>query len=75
MLMLSVLHDLLSQVLSPPNLHTALLFTPSGELVSVANKPTRSKDEVRILVGLGVEIWQETREEGFGMVDSEVELG
>ncbi|KAF9531830.1 hypothetical protein CPB83DRAFT_847903 [Crepidotus variabilis] len=72
MLMLSMLHNLLSQVLSPPQLHTALLFTPAGELVSVASEPTRSKDEIRILVGVGVEVWQETREEGCGMVDSEL---
>ena len=72
MLMLSMLHSLLSQVLSPPNIHTALLFTPPGELVSVASQPTRSKDDIVVLVGVSAEVWQETREQGFGMVDSEV---
>ncbi|KDR85618.1 hypothetical protein GALMADRAFT_234587 [Galerina marginata CBS 339.88] len=72
MLMLSTLHTLLSQVLSSPNLHTAVLLTPSGELVSSASEPARPKDEVRIIVGLCGEVWQETREQGCGMVDSEL---
>ncbi|KAF8963927.1 isoprenoid synthase domain-containing protein [Flammula alnicola] len=72
MLMLSMLHSLLSQVLSPPHLHTAVLLTTAGELMSFASEPTRPKDEVRIIAGLCTEVWQETREQGYGMVDSEL---
>ena len=72
MLLLSMLHSLLSQVLAPPHLHTVILFTPAGELVSVASEPTRPKDEIRILVGITGEVWQETREQGYGMVESDV---
>jgi len=75
MLVLSSLNKLLGQVLSPPNIHTAVLFTSNGDLVSFASsKPDSSKDDVLVLVGLGSEIWSETREDGEGMVDSE-ELG
>jgi hypothetical protein len=56
----------------PPQLHTAVLFTPAGELVSFAVEPGRSKDEIRILVGITGEVWQETREQGYGMVESDV---
>lgn len=72
MLNLSNLRILLSQVLTPVALHTAVLFTPSGQLVSFASNPVRSKDEVRVIVGLGSEVWQETKEQGIGMVDSEI---
>ena len=72
MLVLSTLHSLLSQVLSLPYLHTAVLLTPNGQLVSVASDPRRPKDEVRIVVGLAMEVWQETREQDFGMIDSEL---
>ena len=72
MLVLSSLNKLLGQVLSPPNIHTVVLFTTNGELVSFASSnPTYSKDDVLVLVGLGTEIWSETREDGEGMVDSE----
>lgn len=74
MLVLSTLHQLLSQVLFRPHLHTAVLLTPSGELVSFACSFERPKDEVRVLVGLSGEIWRETRHHGFGMVDSEVQI-
>lgn len=70
--MLSMLHNLLSQVLAPPDLHTAVLLTTAGELVSFASQPSRAKDQVRIIAGLCTEVWQETREYGCGMVDSEV---
>ena len=63
---------LLSQALSPTGVHIATLFNPEGQLVSYASDPPRSKDEVRVLVGLGSEVWQETRDEGVGLVDSEV---
>jgi hypothetical protein len=72
MLVLSKLHNLLSQILSLPHLHTAVLLTPEGQLVSVACDPYRPKDEIRVVVGLCGEVWQETRAQGFGMVDSEV---
>lgn len=71
MLNLSNLRNLLSQVLSP-SLHTAVLFTPEGQLVSYAAGPHTSKDEVRVMVGLGGELWQESREEGVGQLESEV---
>lgn len=71
MLNLSNLRKLLSQVLSP-SLHTAVLFTPEGQLVSYAASPYTSKDEVRVLVGLSGELWQESREDGMGQLDSEV---
>jgi hypothetical protein len=72
MLVLSTLHSLLSQVLDLPHLHTAVLLTPAGQLVSAASDPQRPKDEIRIIVGLAGEVWQETKGQGFGMIDSEV---
>jgi hypothetical protein len=72
MLVLSSLHNLLLQVLSLPTLHTAVLFTPEGQLVSYASDPSRPKDEIRVVVGISGEIWQETKQQGIGMVDSEV---
>lgn len=72
MLVLSNLHDLLTQVLELPDLHTAALLTPEGQLVSYAIGPTRCKDDVLVLVGLSGEIWQETGEQGIGMAESDV---
>ena len=72
MLLLSSLHNLLQQVLSLPELHTAVLFTPEGQLVSYASDSSKPKDEIRVLVGVGGEVWQETKQHGIGMVDSEV---
>jgi hypothetical protein len=72
MLVLSSLHNLLSQVILLPSLHTAVLFTPEGQLVSYAS--ARPKDEIRVVVGVSGEIWQETKQQGIGMVDSEVRL-
>lgn len=74
MLVLSTLHSLLSQVITPGKLHTAVLLTPTGELVSAASKPQRPKDEVRVIVGLSGEVWRETKDQGIGMVDSEVSI-
>lgn len=74
MLNLSNLRSLLSQVLSLPALHTVVLFTPEGQLVSFAADVYRSKDNVRVVVGLSSEVWQETKEQGMGMVDSEVSM-
>ena len=72
MLLLSSLHNLLQQVLSLPELHTAVLFTPEGQLVSYASDSSKPKDEIRVFVGVSGEIWQETKQHGIGMVDSEV---
>lgn len=72
MLVLSALHSLLSQVLHVPDLHTVILFTPAGHLVSVATEQFRAKDDIHVVVGLSGEVWQETRDQGYGMVDSEV---
>ena len=72
MLVLATLHRLLSQVISSPGLHTAVLLTPNGQLVSYACDSTRSKDDVRLVVGLSSEIWLEVADHGIGMVDSEV---
>ncbi|KAI0249555.1 hypothetical protein BJV78DRAFT_1226993 [Lactifluus subvellereus] len=72
MLVLATLHQLLSQVISSPGLHTAVLLTPNGQLVSYACDSTRSKDDVRLVVGLSSEIWLEVADQGIGMVDSEL---
>ena len=72
MLLLSSLHNLLQQVLSLPELHTAVLFTPEGQLVSYASHSSKPKDEIRVFVGVSGEVWQETKRHGMGMVDSEV---
>ena len=76
MLVLSSLNKLLAHVLSPPTIHTAVIFSPSGELIAFesAHAPTRPKDDVRVLVGIASEIWTETRDDGEGMVESEVYL-
>ncbi|KAG6846083.1 hypothetical protein H0H87_006447 [Tephrocybe sp. NHM501043] len=71
MLVLSTLHNLLSQALTP-ELHTAVLLTTAGQLVAVAAEGQRAKDEIRVVVGLAMEIWQETQEQEFSMVDSEL---
>lgn len=72
MLALATLHGLLLRILSPPHFHTVVLHTPAGELISAASDPPRPKDEIYIVVGLSGEVWKETKEGGFGMVDSEV---
>ncbi|KAJ7750188.1 hypothetical protein B0H16DRAFT_1549772 [Mycena metata] len=72
MLVLSRLQDSLRKILSPPGLHTAVLLTPSGQLVSFASYESRCKDEIRVIAGLSGEVWQETQEQGSGMVDSEL---
>lgn len=72
MLNLANLRTLLSKVLDPPTLHTVTLLTPEGELVCCVSEPDKPKDLVRVIVGLSTEIWQETREQGVGRVDSQV---
>ncbi|KAI9057033.1 terpenoid synthase [Trametes sanguinea] len=72
MLNLANLRTLLSRVLAPPELHTVALFTPEGDLVCYASDPSKTKDHVRVLVGLSTETWQETREQKIGMVECEL---
>lgn len=72
MLVLSTLHDLLSQLVEPHSVHTAMLLTPSGQLVSYAGDQTKTKDEVRVLVAVAAEVWQQTKARDAGMVESEV---
>ncbi|KAJ7269303.1 hypothetical protein B0H12DRAFT_1009438 [Mycena haematopus] len=64
MLVLSRLQASLAQILSPPGLHTAVLLTPAGQLVSYASRAGRTKDEIRVIAGLSGEVWQETWREG-----------
>jgi len=45
MLVLRNLHNYLTQILSPPSIHTALLLTPEGALVSYASR-TENENEV-----------------------------
>jgi len=54
---LSTINALLSQLVSP-TLHTAILITPQGHLVAYA-APGASEDRIRILAGLGSEVWRE----------------
>ncbi|TDL26434.1 hypothetical protein BD410DRAFT_783500 [Rickenella mellea] len=72
MLVLASLNKLLSQILSPPDIHSVVLLTPAGSLVSFVTSHARSKDDIRMLAGLSGEIWAETRGEGVGMVESEL---
>lgn len=72
MLVLSSFNKLLSHVLAPPTLHTAVIFSPSGELIAFESSRARPKDDVRVLVGVASDIWAETRDDGEGMVESEV---
>ncbi|CDO73138.1 hypothetical protein BN946_scf185007.g193 [Trametes cinnabarina] len=59
-------------MLAAPELHTVALFTPEGDLVCYASDPSKTKDHVRVLVGLSTETWQETRESKIGMVECEL---
>ncbi|KAI6031359.1 hypothetical protein BKA83DRAFT_4199173 [Pisolithus microcarpus] len=45
MLVLQSLHNYLAQVLSPPSIHTALLVTPEGALVSYASQLDCENDQ------------------------------
>lgn len=73
-LVLSTLNSLLAQLLSLPELHTAILLSPEGQLISVASDPSRPKEKARVVAGVSGEVWQETREQGYGTVESEVSL-
>jgi hypothetical protein len=72
MLVLSTLRKYLSVVLSPPTVHTAALFTPPGQLVASTSTTSKSKDEIRVLVGLSMEVWEQGRAEDMGMAECEV---
>lgn len=65
MLKLSSLHTYLTQVLDPPELHTAILLTPSGELISYASDPPRSKEDIRIAVGVSGDYFAEVEQHGY----------
>lgn len=72
MIVLSALHDLLLQILSLPELHTAILLSPEGQLISVASNPAHSKDDARVVAGLSAQAWNESQEPGHGQSDGEV---
>lgn len=73
MLILPGLHNLLSDILSPPTLHTAVLSTPAGQLIAYASADEkRRKEDVRVIIGLGGEGWTELYEEGNGMIECDV---
>ncbi|KIK70498.1 hypothetical protein GYMLUDRAFT_253872 [Collybiopsis luxurians FD-317 M1] len=69
MLKLSTLHTYLSQVLDLPDLHTAILLTPAGQLISYASDPSHSKEDVRLVVGLGAGSFLEVEEQGFATLE------
>lgn len=75
MLVLSTFRRLLSQVLTDDNdIHTAVLATPTGNLVSYASKREvdETKTEIRTLVGLACEIWADEEKEESVMAETEV---
>lgn len=73
MLNLISLRKGLSSVLSPSRMHTAILFTTSGDLIAHAtNNTSMSKEQLRVLVGLATEIWFETSEDDMSMAESEI---
>ncbi|KAH8835658.1 hypothetical protein DL96DRAFT_1575102 [Flagelloscypha sp. PMI_526] len=72
MLALSTLHTLLSQVLAPPGLHSAVLTMPSGALISFSTVHPKHSSHVRVIAGVASEVWQETRDKDQGMVESEL---
>ena len=50
-----------------------MLFTPSGDIIAHAGiTGPNSKDSLRVLVGVAAGVWATVREEGVGMVESEV---
>lgn len=71
-LVLSTLNTLLAQLISLPELHTAILLSPEGQLISVASDPSRPKDKARVVAGVSSEVWQETKARGYGTIESEV---
>jgi hypothetical protein len=75
MLVLSVLQQRLLQTLQPPKLHTAVLFTPAGQLISAATDTSRPKDDIFLIVSTGVEAWQESKDQDHAMIEIEVQNG
>ncbi|KAF9075027.1 hypothetical protein BDP27DRAFT_1443959 [Rhodocollybia butyracea] len=71
MLKLSTLHTYLSQVLDLPDLHTAILLTPAGQLVCYASDSTRSKEDVRVAVGITGGSFVEVEEHGYAILEAE----
>lgn len=63
MLVLATFQKLLTQVLSPPNIHTVVLSSLNGHLISYVSsrKVEDTKDEIRMIVGLAWEVWNESR--------------
>lgn len=72
MLVLSTLHTLLDQLTDGHSVQTALLLTPTGHLLAHASSPARSKDQVRVIVALASEVWQQTKARDARMAESEV---
>ena len=67
MLVLSTLNGLLAQLVSSRNPHTAILLTPQGHLVAFHSSDKGSgEDRIRILAGLGSEVWRD------GLLDDDV---
>ena len=73
MLVLSTLTKLLGQIISE-DVHIAILTTTSGGLVSYETYGVQPRDRIRVLIGLSAEIWSKSREEEFGMAESEVRV-
>ena len=82
MLVLAQFRRLLSQILSTSDdeIHTAVLSTPAGGLVSFASlrEVSPNKAEIRTMVGMCGEIWSECKgdkeSEGVGMAECEVSM-
>lgn len=75
MLVLATFRRLLSQVLtSPDDIHTAVLTTPTGNLVSYSSlrEVDKTKSEIRTVIGLACEIWGEDGKEDSVMAETEV---
>ncbi|KAF8508028.1 hypothetical protein BU17DRAFT_100057 [Hysterangium stoloniferum] len=73
MLNLKELSKVLSSVIAPPRLHTAVLCTPSGDLISHAGvKDATYRDRLRVLVAVATELWREINDEDIGMAEGEL---
>ncbi|KAF8508023.1 hypothetical protein BU17DRAFT_70937 [Hysterangium stoloniferum] len=72
MLNLKELSKVLSSLLHLPRLHTAVLCTPSGDLISHAGvKDATYRDRLRVLVAVATELWREINDEDIGMAEGE----
>jgi hypothetical protein len=73
MLVLSTLQNVLTQVVEQSSeIHIAALLTNGGHLISCACDKGWTKDDVRVVVGISCEAWQETRQESIGKLESGV---